>query len=273
MLGKRIFFILLVLASTLALSSAEDAEEAAPEEAVADEAAPEEAEAAEEAAADEPEDVAAEEDEPEKPPPNATDEISCVIEEMPTDANFNDEKFLGSWYVVSDTGLFPLQRTFDKIFYMVQDMKLHIAEQEDGELKLIMSVRTPIGCSVQVGRLDTPDEDEEPARMTASYPGSWFPALRNPSPFWVIGTDYDSWALVYSCRKTEDSGHCDPKHTVAWVMSRSAEGLTDIQKQEVHEFTDTFCLEYEDFSEMPRSKTCPDIKPEDYPDLEAKAEL
>jgi hypothetical protein len=66
---------------------------------------------------------------------------------------------------------------------------------------------------------------------------------------WFIGTDYTSWALVYSCVITDPvSGECT--EVAAWVWSR-AQTLSDDDRDAVDALLPTVCLSFADLHEMP----------------------
>ena len=139
------------------------------------------------------------------------------------------------------------------------------------DLIFFTAVRTPVGCYTQVGVLV---ESDQSGKFTSSFPTAWFPAQRNPSPFWIVAMNSKSWALIYSCRKLSEDGSCERKHTTAWTMSRSPDGFTNEVAQEVHAAVDALCIEYDDFQPMPKSTTCPEINPDDFPNVvKPKAEL
>ena len=109
--------LLLVLTALLHHSIADDdTEPPPPEEPATDDAAPEEEEAA--AKSD-----------------SGSGGASCKVADFTVGAGYHAGALLGTWHVVDDTGLVPLQRTFDALFYTFQDLKHHFVQQDDGTIK------------------------------------------------------------------------------------------------------------------------------------------
>ncbi|XP_047536967.1 uncharacterized protein LOC125070976 isoform X1 [Vanessa atalanta] len=60
--------------------------------------------------------------------------------------------------------------------------------------------------------------------VVASNDGSakllvYFPGTATPAPYWVLDTDYDSFALVYSCRNLDNNR----RRVTSWKLSRSSQ--------------------------------------------------
>lgn len=58
---------------------------------------------------------------------------------------------------------------------------------------------------------------------------------------WVIDTDYDNYAVHYSCRKVDDDGTC--KDSYSFIFSRHLTGLRAEDKNIVQEKKTSLCLQ------------------------------
>ena len=67
------------------------------------------------------------------------DDKPCKVSDIHVEEDFDVQAFAGTWYVAMDTGLFRFQRTFDSIFFLMQDLKYYFEPQQDGNFRVITS--------------------------------------------------------------------------------------------------------------------------------------
>ncbi|KAL2097197.1 hypothetical protein ACEWY4_006404 [Coilia grayii] len=122
--------------------------------------------------------------------------------EPPVQANFNMKKFLGRWYEVAKLpAQFEKGRCIESNFTMKADGSVRVVSSEilKGELRTIEG-----NAVVQDMR--------EPAKLGIS-----FSYVLPYTPYWILSTDYDNSALVYSCTDVLRLFHVD----FAWILGRT----------------------------------------------------
>ncbi|MCJ8745925.1 hypothetical protein PDJAM_G00135840 [Pangasius djambal] len=116
--------------------------------------------------------------------------------------NFDLNRYLGKWYEIE-----KLPATYEKgtcietTYSLRPDKTIRVVYVRTRKEK----VRTAEGTAVV-------QNQREPAKLGVSF--SYFTPY---SPYWVLSTDYDSVALLYSCTDVLRIFHVD----YAWILSRS----------------------------------------------------
>ena len=64
--------------------------------------------------------------------------------------------------------------------------------------------------------------------------------------FWVVGTDYDQYAVVYGCTLRNQSGTCKEAH--AWVFSRYRSINNQSVKNLINNLVNSVCLNISTFT-------------------------
>ncbi|KAK3096133.1 hypothetical protein FSP39_023570, partial [Pinctada imbricata] len=68
----------------------------------------------------------------------------------------------------------------------------------------------------------------DPAKLEVTFSSS-----SPPGPYWVLDTDYDSYAVVYSC--TDIIKRFIPlKAEITWILTRSRDGITGDVKEGIY---------------------------------------
>ncbi|GAB6026610.1 hypothetical protein CHUAL_013018 [Chamberlinius hualienensis] len=105
--------------------------------------------------------------------------------------NFSFDKFRGKWYVI------------EKSQTSSSCMHYNFTISEDGSKAVAEKYRL-FGVKIfnwndfsQTGTLSVPEE--VPAKMSVRFPFSINPF--SPSSFWVVATDYENYAAIWSCRR------------------------------------------------------------------------
>ncbi|KAG7457114.1 hypothetical protein MATL_G00243050 [Megalops atlanticus] len=116
--------------------------------------------------------------------------------------NFVLKKFLGRWYEIAKLpAQFEKGRCIETNFSMKADGTIKVSSSEilKGEL------RTLEGTGVV-------EDIKQPAKLGIS-----FSYLTPYSPYWILSTDYDKSALIYSCTDVLRLFHVD----FAWILGRT----------------------------------------------------
>ncbi|XP_023680163.1 apolipoprotein D-like [Paramormyrops kingsleyae] len=120
----------------------------------------------------------------------------------PVQPKFNLQKYLGKWYEIA-----KLPAQFEK----GQCIEANYSIRDDGSIKVFNSeilkgeFRTIEGTAVV-------QDLKEPAKM-----GITFSYLIPYTPYWVLSTDYEQSAVVYSCTDIVSLFHVD----FAWILGRT----------------------------------------------------
>ncbi|XP_067110098.1 apolipoprotein Da, duplicate 1 [Osmerus mordax] len=117
-------------------------------------------------------------------------------------ASFSIKKFMGRWFEIAKLpAQFEKGRCIETNFTMKLDQTIRVVSSEilKGE------VRTIEGTGVT-------EDPKNPAKLGISYS-----YVLPYSPYWILSTDYDNSALIYSCTDVLRLFHVD----FAWILSRT----------------------------------------------------
>ncbi|CAH2243005.1 jg19448 [Pararge aegeria aegeria] len=126
-------------------------------------------------------------------------------ESLPVVQNFDAPRYLGRWRRIS---------SYPEPFQIGKCNEATYSLNADGSTVDVYNTQ------VINGELDTING----TAIIASNDGSaklWvnFPSTPEPAPYWVLDTDYDSYALVYSCRDLPNNR----RRVTSWKLSRTAQ--------------------------------------------------
>uniref|UniRef100_UPI0037E96D8A apolipoprotein D-like n=1 Tax=Semicossyphus pulcher TaxID=241346 RepID=UPI0037E96D8A len=131
----------------------------------------------------------------------------------PVQENFNVTKYMGTWYEI------------EKLPAMFEKGKCNQATYsllEDGTVKVRNAELLSNGKISSIEGVATVKNSSQPAILDVSFfkgvPGA---------PYWVLSTDYHSYALVYSCSDYFGLFHVD----FAWILARPRVLTEDVISQ------------------------------------------
>ncbi|KAJ1087802.1 hypothetical protein NDU88_000965 [Pleurodeles waltl] len=123
--------------------------------------------------------------------------------EPPVQENFNINKFLGKWYEIEKTPEMSLERRCNQATYSFNsEGKITVLYQD-----ILSNGRQR---NFQCDAYWTKGSD--PAKMKMKIKYYW---LLHSAPLWVLSTDYEHYALIYSCYQLF-YWHVD----YTWILSR-----------------------------------------------------
>ncbi|PNI24132.1 APOD isoform 3, partial [Pan troglodytes] len=121
----------------------------------------------------------------------------------PVQENFDVNKYLGRWYEIEKIPTtFENGRCIQANYSLMENGKIKVLNQElraDGTVNQIEGEATPVNLT-------------EPAKLEVKF--SWF---MPSAPYWILATDYENYALVYSCTSIIQLFHVD----FAWILARN----------------------------------------------------
>ncbi|KAK7803474.1 hypothetical protein U0070_017757 [Myodes glareolus] len=162
-------------------------------------------------------------------------ERDCRVSSFRVKENFDKARFSGLWYAIAKKdpeGLF-LQDNIIAEFSV--DEKGHMSATAKGRVRILSNWEV---CADMVG---TFTDTEDPAKFKMKYWGVASFLQRGNDDHWIIDTDYDTFALQYSCRLLNLDGTCADSYS--FVFSRDPNGLTPETRRLVRQRQEELCLE------------------------------
>ncbi|XP_069885989.1 apolipoprotein D isoform X1 [Dipodomys merriami] len=121
----------------------------------------------------------------------------------PVQENFDVNKYLGRWYEIE-----KIPVSFEKGNCIQANYSL----KGNGNIKVLNQEMRPDGTVNQIEGEATQSNLTEPAKL-----GVKFYQLMPSSPYWILATDYENYALVYSCTTIIWLFHLDH----VWILGRN----------------------------------------------------
>nr|XP_012304394.1 apolipoprotein D [Aotus nancymaae] len=122
----------------------------------------------------------------------------------PVQENFDVNKYLGRWYEIE-----KIPTTFEK----GRCIQANYSLMENGNIKVLNRELRYDGTVNQIEGEATQVNLTEPAKLGVKF--FW---LMPSAPYWVLATDYENYALVYSCTNLIQLFHVD----YAWILGRNS---------------------------------------------------
>uniref|UniRef100_A0A8C4Q116 Retinol binding protein 4, plasma n=2 Tax=Eptatretus burgeri TaxID=7764 RepID=A0A8C4Q116_EPTBU len=157
----------------------------------------------------------------------------CIIDNTTVKADFDKAKFSGVWFAISKKdpeGVF-LQDNIKAIFTVDNGS---MAATAYGRVNIF---GTWVTCAEMHGKFINTNH---PSIFQMKYRGIFEYLARGEDDFWVIDTDYNSFAVTYSCRERNEDGSCSDSYSL--IFSRSLEELPRATKRRINSAQRRLCL-------------------------------
>uniref|UniRef100_A0A5F4W2Z1 Retinol-binding protein 4 n=2 Tax=Callithrix jacchus TaxID=9483 RepID=A0A5F4W2Z1_CALJA len=161
-------------------------------------------------------------------------ERDCRVSSFRVKENFDKARFSGTWYAMAKKdpeGLF-LQDNIIAEFSV--DETGQMSATAKGRVRLLNNWDV---CADMVG---TFTDTEDPAKFKMKYWGVASFLQKGNDDHWIIDTDYDTYAVQYSCRLLNLDGTCADSYS--FVFSRDPNGLPPEAQRIIRQRQEELCL-------------------------------
>ncbi|XP_058130492.1 apolipoprotein D-like [Anopheles ziemanni] len=175
----------------------------------------------------------------------------------PVHVNFDVPRYLGLWYEI---------RRYEQVFQLGGEcVTAEYSLNADGSVRVFNSMVVPPAQarSSDIGNavIAFPDESPLEAKLNVTFGTIAFvapdPDIDISANYWVLGTDYDSFAVVWGCFGVGDTLRAES----AWILSRTPQ-LSPAALQQVQEYVNLYLDEDDLRTTIQDPQFCCSVDPE-----------
>ncbi|XP_071391661.1 retinol-binding protein 4 [Centroberyx affinis] len=141
----------------------------------------------------------------------------CQVANIQVMQNFNRSNYAGIWYAVA--------KKDPEGLFLLDNIVARFTIEDDGKMTATAEGRVIIlnQWEVCANMFATFEDTLDPAKFRMKYWGAAASLQSGNDEHWVIDTDYENYAVHYSCRAVAYDGTCEDSYS--FVFSRHPTGL------------------------------------------------
>ncbi|XP_066477520.1 retinol-binding protein 4 [Tiliqua scincoides] len=159
----------------------------------------------------------------------------CRVSSFKVQENFDKNRYTGTWYAIAKKDPEGLFLRDNVVATFSVDPNGVMTATARGRVEFLGNWDY---CANMVGHFT---ETEDPAKFKMKYWGIVAQLQQGDDDHWVMLTDYDNYALHYSCRLLNEDGTCADSYS--FVFSRTPYGFSPEVQRIIRQKQTELCLE------------------------------